>query len=123
MAKSKLSELVDEGYDLKFKIKPLEKRFDEIKSKLKAHGKKFKQSKIEGDKAEARFAIQPTTTADARKVYSAYKDAGIEDAFWKAISIQVGKLEDDLGKTQADRLKKIKRDPWGRINFVKKGTK
>jgi hypothetical protein len=120
MAQPKLSELVDEGYDLKFKIKPLDKRLKEIKSRLQAHGRKFKQDKIDGDKAECRFGIQPTVNADTKKVYEAYVDAGIEDAFWDAISVQVGKLEADLGKAQADRLKKVKRDPWGRVNFIKK---
>lgn len=123
MAQPKLSELVDEGYDLKFKIKPLEKRLKEIKSRLQAHGRKFKQDKIDGDKSEARFAIQPTVNADAKQVYNAYVDAGIEESFWSAINVKVGNLEEDLGKAQADRLKKVKRDPWGRVNFVKKGKK
>lgn len=120
MAQPKLSELVDEGFDLKFKIKPLDKRFDEIKAKLKAHGRKFKQKQIDGTKADARFGVQPTVTADTKEVYEAYKDAGIEDAFWEAISVKVGQLEEDLGKAQADRLKTVKRDSWGRVNFVKK---
>lgn len=120
MAQPKLSELVDRGYDLKFQIKPLEKELKEIKSKLQANGRKYKKAKIDGDKAEARFAIQPTVTADTKEVYDAYVDAGMEDAFWDAIAVKVGRLEEDLGKTQADQLKQIKRDPWGRVNFVKK---
>ena len=120
MAQKKFSELVDRGYALVKQIKPLDDELDEIKKKLKAHGKERKLELIEGKKAECKFGIQPTPSANPKKVYDVFEDQDRVDDFWDCIAVKMTELKAALGTTQAGKLIKIKRDPWGRVKFVKK---
>ena len=120
MAKPKLADLVDRGFELKTKLKPMNDEMDDIKSRLKSHGKQYKQKKIEGVKADAVFGVQPFPGADVKEVYDTFVDLGREDDFFEVAKINLTALKDVLGETVANDLITIKRDPYGRVNFRKK---
>ena len=120
MAQKKLADLVDRGFELKTKLKPMNDEFDGIKSTLKAHGKRYKQKMIDGTKAEAKFSVQPFPGADVKEVYDVFCDLDREDEFFDVCKINLTALKAALGQTVSDELITIKRDPYGRVNFRKK---
>lgn len=120
MARKKLADLVDRGFELKHQLKPLNDEFDDIKKTLKAHGKRFKQPVIEGTKADVKFGTQPYPGADVKEVYDTFVDLDREDEFFEVVGVQLTALKAALGTTKAEELITIKRDPYGRVNFRRK---
>lgn len=116
----KLSEVVDRAYDLIHQIKPLSTELDELKTRLKEHGRKYKQSEISGEKATARFAAVPKYSCDAKALYEALKDAGQEELFWDIVNVKVAALKDAMGSTFVDANMTNDPDWWGRVNFIRK---
>lgn len=120
MAKPKLADLVDRGFVLKNQLKPMNDEMDDIKTTLKAHGKRYKKPIIEGTKADVKFGVQPFPGADVKQVYDTFVDLDREDDFFDVCKINLTALKDVLGTAMADELITIERDPYGRVNFRKK---
>lgn len=120
MAKPKLADLVDRGFELKTKLKPMNDEMDDIKSRLKSHGKQYKQKKIDGTKAVASFSAQPFPGAVVKEVYDTFVELDREDEFFDCVKVNLTELKASLGETMSEELITIKRDPYGRVNFRKK---
>ena len=119
MAKIKLAELVDRGFVLKGATKTTKDEFDDVKSRLKSHGKRFKQSEIRGTKAVAVFGPSGSGSVDMKALYAAYCDQGRESDFFEAINPNLTQIREDWGETKCDELIKVKKIPYGKVHFRK----